>query len=295
MTKIGFIGIACLIVVLYIGATTADGAFEDVELGARALGMGSAFVSVADGASAIFWNPAGIARTDRRELTMSYLGLYDLVSYSALGYTQQVGRGAIGSGIVSSSDVDGVYRETTIALSTAMEIYHGLSAGLNTKYLSSAANTGDIRIGSSKGLSLDLGCQYRALEDLLSAGAAFQNLMGNVWYDREAVGDISGRSYSEKPAFSYKVGAGFDFVRLLPRVDKALLAAELSDGDIHIGAECVFWNIIAARAGYRTGNALTRSITVGFGLGLSGFRLDYAYVGSAVGSQTSQFSVSVKW
>jgi len=291
MTRIGLI-ITCLMIII---STAAEGAFEDVELGARALGMGSAFVSVADGASAIFWNPAGIARTHRRELSMSYLGLYDLVSYSSLCYTQNIPAGGIGLGIVSSSDVEGAYRETALALSAAVEAYRGLNGGANVKYLSAAANTGDVRIGSSRGLSLDLGCQYRALQDHLSFGASFQNLLGNVWYNRETVGDISGRSYSERPYFSYRIGTGFDFGSLLPRVDRATLSAELSDGDIHVGAECIFWKIAAVRAGYRTGNALTRSVTVGFGLGLSAFSFDYAFVGSAVGSQTSQFSVSVKW
>ena len=39
-----------------VGTTAAP--FLGIAVGARALGMGSAFVSVADGAGAIFWNPA---------------------------------------------------------------------------------------------------------------------------------------------------------------------------------------------------------------------------------------------
>ena len=52
---------------------------------------------------------------------------------------------------------------------------------------------------------------------------------------------------------------------------------------------------VAARAGLRTGNDLTRSITVGFGISLSALKVDYAYVGSEFGAQTSQFSVSINW
>jgi hypothetical protein len=289
----------CVVSFVCISAVTADGAFEDVELGARPLGMGSAFVAAADGASAIFWNSAGIVRVDGRELTMSYMELYDLVSYSCVGYAQRIKIGSIGFGLVSSSDVDGVYREMTLALSAAGEIYRGLSIGSNTEYLSSAANTGDVRIGNGRGLSLDLGCQYHVWEDLASFGITLQNLVGYVSYNREAVGDIPGQEYSQRPDFSYKVGAGIDLGRLLwenaPALDNVTLAAELSDGDIHIGTEFIFWDVVAARAGFRTGNALTRSIAVGFGLELSGLTFDYAYVGSEVGSQTSQFSVSINW
>jgi long-subunit fatty acid transport protein len=43
---------------------TFDGQFLKIGIGARAEGMGGAFVAVADDASAVFWNPAGIARLE---------------------------------------------------------------------------------------------------------------------------------------------------------------------------------------------------------------------------------------
>jgi hypothetical protein len=43
---------------------TFDGQFLKIPIGARAEGMGGAFVAVADDASAVFWNPAGIARLE---------------------------------------------------------------------------------------------------------------------------------------------------------------------------------------------------------------------------------------
>lgn len=287
--------VAAVMIILYIIGTAADAAFEDVELGARPLGMGSAYTAAADDASAIFWNSAGLVRISDRELTTSYMELYDLVSYSSIGYAQNTRIGPIGVGLVSSSDVDGAYREITLALSAAREIYQGLSLGTNIKYLSSAANTGNVRVGGGRGASLDLGCQYRIMDDLLSLGAALQNPIGYVSYSREAVKDIPGQKYWQKPGLSYKIGAGVDLGRLLSQMKGAVLAAELSDGDIHAGAEYFFWDVLAMRCGYRTGNALTRAITMGFGIQLSALTLDYAYVGSAVGSQTSQFSVSVNW
>src|SRR5215470_12611647 len=43
---------------------TFDGQFLKIGIGARAEGMGGAFVAVADDPSAVFWNPSGIARLD---------------------------------------------------------------------------------------------------------------------------------------------------------------------------------------------------------------------------------------
>ncbi len=288
-------GTSIALIILCIIAVSADAAFEDIGLGARSLGMGSAFVAAAEGASAIFWNPAGVVRVDGRELTMSYVELYSLVSYSHLGYAHRMNMGSIGLGLISSSDVDGVYREITLALSAAGEVYPDLIVGANVKYLSSAADTGDIRIGNGRGLALDLGCQYHAWNDLVSLGVAFQNPISRVWYNRETVKDIPGQKYSQKLDLSYRIGASVHLGGLLSRAQGSVLAADFSDGDIYIGAEHIFRDMVAARAGFRTGDALTRSITAGFGLELSAFRLDYAYVGSEFGAQTSQFSISIEW
>src|SRR3954454_7503401 len=52
-----------LIFTLLIASSPAAAAFAQSEppVGVRATGMGGAFVAVADDASAVFWNPAGLA------------------------------------------------------------------------------------------------------------------------------------------------------------------------------------------------------------------------------------------
>src|SRR3990170_1549467 len=51
---------------------TFDGQFLKLAVGARAAGMGGAFVAVADDASALFWNAAGIARIDPDKSEFSF-------------------------------------------------------------------------------------------------------------------------------------------------------------------------------------------------------------------------------
>ena len=51
---------------------TTSAAFLEIGPGARSLGMGSAFVSVADDASALYWNPAGIVYVSRPEVQTYY-------------------------------------------------------------------------------------------------------------------------------------------------------------------------------------------------------------------------------
>ena len=50
--------------------------FLEIGVGARALGMGGAFVSVSEGVAALYWNPAGIAREPRFSAMLSYNDLY---------------------------------------------------------------------------------------------------------------------------------------------------------------------------------------------------------------------------
>ena len=76
-------------------------------VGARALGMGSIFVSVADDATAAYWNPAGLVQIERRAFAMMYSDSFGtgqggflskgLVEYNFMGYTQQIeGIGSVG-------------------------------------------------------------------------------------------------------------------------------------------------------------------------------------------------------
>ncbi|RKZ27548.1 hypothetical protein DRQ20_00125 [bacterium] len=55
----------CISLAVYSQKVGINGAkFLNVGIGARAAGMAEAFVPVADDASAVFWNPAGIAKTE---------------------------------------------------------------------------------------------------------------------------------------------------------------------------------------------------------------------------------------
>ena len=69
-------------------------------VGARALGMGSSFVSVADDATATYWNPAGLVQIQKRAFAAMYSDSFGtgqggvlsrgLVEYNFIGYVQQI-------------------------------------------------------------------------------------------------------------------------------------------------------------------------------------------------------------
>ena len=79
---------------------TFDGQFLKIAVGARAAAMGGAFVGVADDATALFWNAAGIARIDpeKSELSINHANWPAELQFEQIGYVFHVKRipGAFG-------------------------------------------------------------------------------------------------------------------------------------------------------------------------------------------------------
>lgn len=69
--------------------------FPALEIGAgpRALGMGEAFTALSDDASAIYWNPAGMARLDRAKITGTYDKWFDDMFYDYIAGAIPFGNG----------------------------------------------------------------------------------------------------------------------------------------------------------------------------------------------------------
>src|SRR5262245_64716799 len=68
-------------------AGTSSATFLRIGVGARAVGMGETFVAVANDPSAIFWNPAGLASLQRRELAISHVQWPADIAYDHLTLT----------------------------------------------------------------------------------------------------------------------------------------------------------------------------------------------------------------
>ena len=78
----------CVVLVLAIipgaaGAKKFAGEFMSLGGGARALGMGGAFAAVADDASTLYWNPAGISGFEKRQALFMHSETFgDLLNYN---------------------------------------------------------------------------------------------------------------------------------------------------------------------------------------------------------------------
>lgn len=76
-----------------------SGEFLDVGAGARALGMGEAFATVAEGPDAVYWNPAGLANARRLELsyTRAVFNRFFHHDFVAVSAPVRALRGALGA------------------------------------------------------------------------------------------------------------------------------------------------------------------------------------------------------
>ena len=78
-------------------AGTSASSFLKIDAGSpRAQALGNAYVSIADGPEALFWNPAGAASATTRELQFSYLDYLQGYNARTLAYLQPMGKTIIG-------------------------------------------------------------------------------------------------------------------------------------------------------------------------------------------------------
>lgn len=122
---------------------------ERTELGARAIGMGNAFVGVSDDANALYWNPAGISMFTNYELNIDLARLHwgieeELITHGGAAYIHHFG--ALGSlGIRGRFFSAELFRQFFLSLSYSRRIFgttnSGLSLGLSAGILQDSYNT----------------------------------------------------------------------------------------------------------------------------------------------------------
>ncbi len=79
-----------------VGTTAAN--FLEIGVGSRAIGMGGAYVSVAEDVSAIYWNPAGLARLEHGEAGFVHTEWLADINFDNVSATVPMGNGmAIGA------------------------------------------------------------------------------------------------------------------------------------------------------------------------------------------------------
>ena len=112
---------------------------DQIFVGTRPLGMGGAFIAVADDANTITWNPAGLPALRRTEFTTTYADLYNLgITQSYIGFVRPFSdRIALGFdwSNIGYDDNELSYGENKLNLAVGAQPNKLFSFGITLKYL----------------------------------------------------------------------------------------------------------------------------------------------------------------
>ena len=263
-------------------------AFVDIGYGARAMGMGGAYVALAGDAYCPLWNPAGLPHVRGWQLSTMYAKQYGVVQYYLLTGARRFGDFGVGAAVLSSGDE--LWRETTALLSGGMALdrlgapFRGLSLGVSVKLRSVSFGNNDdggeqqIR-GGGTGFGLDLGLRWKFARRW-TLGALYRDALGDVRYDNETR-DVN---YGEKVPATLVLGTAFlahPNVVMTLDWDKAL-SRDMQD-KVLAGVEWRLFGLLYLRGGWSQTLGADPYRKLNWGLGLQyfrkafGFRLDFAY------------------
>jgi hypothetical protein len=266
------------------GADPAGFAFLEVPSGARASALAGAYTSLAQGAEAVFWNPAGLQGTRGVELVATHVELFQgmrddqfvvagrqfgggLAASVRAQYTEAIPeRDALGNliGTFGAHDLE-------FAVGYGRPIAAGFTLGINAKYIRER-----IANASAATYAFDIGAGWEPGPAGLKLGLAAQNLGPSAAYTIDGTrGAPVPLPAAFQPGVSYAVALGPTLAlggALEGRFTRGRTGVGL------VGAELTAPGAGAAlRLGWRA-NDTASSLGVGAGYTLTSVRLDYAFV-----------------
>jgi hypothetical protein len=151
-------------------AGTTAAKFLSIGVGSKATGMGGAFTSIADDATAMYWNPAGLSFNKTKEVYLNHANWIADISFDYFGFTIPVNnKTTLGFNITSVTmdemEVTRYGNENTgetfkaadyaIGSTYAINLTDRFSVGLNAKYIQQT-----IANSHAKGFALDFGTLF---------------------------------------------------------------------------------------------------------------------------------------
>jgi len=274
------------------GAGGQGGAFLRLPIGARPAGMGNAFVSIADDANALYFNPAGLYQAksltfgamysimsmDRRHYQGSFiysnpaLGALG-VMFAGFGVADIDGRDTAGNPTGKFDD-----SEMSLSLGYGRQLFSSIGIGVGVKYLHHS-----LQDYSASGLGYDAGLHSTIDMDSpvlkkIRLGLSVTNISAKLKWDTDS-------SHEDEIPLTARLGVSVDLqlskIMLLAAVDGSRTANEALK--LHAGTETWFFDALGIRAGLDG-----EDFTYGASIRISKFELDYAYCPDVLGEGATQ-------
>jgi hypothetical protein len=310
--------------------TTALG-FLNIDVGSRAVAMGGAYVTIADDASAMFWNPSGIAGTNRVETLFHHSNWIADINFNFVGAVIPLGGlGNIGINATALS-MDDMERTTidspegtgetfsagsyAFGLAYARSLTDRFAIGVNVKYVNET-----IYHSSANGVAFDIGTMFTTQFNGLKIGMSITNygskvrmsgrdMLTQVDIDPNVSGNNENiNAHLANDAFDlplmFRVGVSMDMLKGAGNSNLILSVDALHPNDdvesVNLGAEYVFNNLFALRGGYTSLFADDFEAGLSFGAGIQQrmmnieLALDYAYRDFGLLESVQMFTLGIK-
>lgn len=265
--------------------------------GARASGMGEAFTAVADDATSIYWNPAGMASVEGVEMNFTHSEWLLDIRFEQISVVNEMLGGAVGFnftglyygkmdryGSYPSLTPDGTFAPYDLAISAgyATDLLPNLSLGAAVKLIYEK-----IDFESATGWAVDLGLIHKTIVEGLTFGASMLNLGPEAKFVEE-------KFY---PPLQLRGGASYRYEDEWLR-GSILLAGEAvfpndNDAKFHAGVEYDYRSRFAVRLGYKA-DYYVQGPSLGLGILYKSIKFDYAYMPMEYDlGDSHRFSISV--
>lgn len=309
--------------------TTAAG-FLSIDVGARAVSMGGAYVAVAEDATAMYWNTSGIARIDKFTLLFHHTKWLADISHNYMGVILPVQSiGSFGVNItsltmgdmerttISNPDGTGEYFSAgsyAIGLCFARNLTNRFAIGFNVKYINE-----QIYHSAASGIAFDVGTIFNTQFYGLRIGMSITNygskmqmqgkdMLTQVDIDPLLAGNNENlNSYLKTDEYDlpllFRVGVAIDVLKDYEKNNLLLAVDALHPNNdtesINIGAEYAFNKMFFLRGGYNTMFAKDSESGMALGAGLAinsgnaSLKFDYAYHDFGILNDVQIFSVGL--
>lgn len=273
-------------------AGTSGAQFLKLGAGARASGMGEASIALADDASAVYWNPAGLCKIEGWSMNVMHVLWWDDVTYDWVGYGTRVndtdvfgfGLQYMGYGGIDQTNEIGARTGQFTPNDVAGIMSYGRNVGTfcvgaSMKYIQSKISR------TASAVAFDFGASYEAIEEKLELAATLNNVGTGLRYIEE-----------ETPLpMSVKAGVGYT---LKDTIKIAMDIVMPNDNDAYVGTGLEYsYKAIRGRIGYNSRTSAVggmSGITYGVGLNYKDVTVDYAYQGYEYLGDSHRLSITWK-
>jgi long-subunit fatty acid transport protein len=265
-----------------VAASAADEitglAFLKIGVGARAIAMGSAQVALVSDATALYWNPAGLAKLDGMSLHLSHNEWFQDIRQEFLAVATRLGNHGIGASF-SGLYMDELPRydeygnflghfgfyDIAVTAGWGMNVNPEASVGASVKFLLE-----QIDDETATGFALDVAGRYETPLPNLSIGAGVFNIGPDMKFVAE---DFSiPRTVTFGAAYALPLAEWES--DLVVATDVVSYRGE--DAKLHVGAEYKFRGMASIAAGYKFGHDV-EGLSAGVGFSKGTLSIGYAY------------------